>query len=58
MELKITSHAVYDTKYHLVWTPKYSKWILKGDIRKRVQEIFEEMSMNHEFEIDTLYNKR
>ena len=54
MELKRTSHAVYDTKYHLVWTPKYRKWILKGDIRKRVQEIFEEISKNHEFEIDTL----
>ena len=54
MELKRTSHAVYDTKYHLVWAPKYRKWILKGDIRKRVQEIFEEISKNHEFDIDTL----
>ena len=54
MELKRTSHAVYDTKYHLVWTPKYRKWIMKGEIRTRVQEIFEEISKNHEFEIDTL----
>ena len=54
MELKRTSHAVYDTKYHLVWAPKYRKWILKGEIRTRVQEIFEEISKNHEFEIDTL----
>ena len=38
MELKRTSNAVYDNKYHLVWTPKYRKWILKRDIRKRVQE--------------------
>ena len=54
MELKRTSHAVYDTKYHLVWTPKYRKWILRGDVRERVQEIFREISKNHEFEIDTL----
>ena len=54
MELKRTSHAVYDTKYHLVWIPKYHKWILKGDIRKRVQEVFEEISKHHEFDIDTL----
>ena len=54
MELKRTSHAVYDTKYHLVWTPEYRKWILKGDIRKRVQEVFEEISKNHEFDIDML----
>ena len=54
MELKRTSHAVYDTKYHLVWTPKYRKWIMKGDIRKRAQEIFKEISTNQEFDIDTL----
>ena len=50
MELKRTSHAVYDTKYHLVWAPKYRKWILRGDIRERVKEI----SRNHDFEIDTM----
>ena len=54
MELKRTSHAVYDTKYHLVWAPKYRKWILRGDIRQRVGEIFEDISRNHDFEIDTL----
>jgi putative transposase len=54
MELKRTSHAVYDTKYHLVWTPKYRKWILRNDIRQRVKDIFEEISQNHDFEIDTL----
>jgi putative transposase len=54
MELKRTSHAVYDTKYHLVWAPKYRKWILRDDIRDRVKELFEEISRNHDFEIDTL----
>ena len=54
MELKRTSHAVYDTKYHLVWAPKYRKWIVRGDIQNRVKEIFEEIAENHDFEIDTL----
>jgi putative transposase len=54
MELKRTSHAVYDTKYHLVWTPKYRKWILRGDIREKAKRIFEEISGNHGFEIDTM----
>ena len=54
MELKRTSHAVYDTKYHLVWSPKYRKWILRDDIRDWVKELFEEISKNHDFEIDTL----
>jgi putative transposase len=54
MELKRTSHAVYDTKYHLVWVPKYRKWILRGEIRTKVEEIFREIAENHDFEIDTL----
>ena len=54
MELKRTSHTVYETKYHLVWAPKYRKWILRGDIRKRVEELFYEIAENHGIEIDTL----
>ncbi len=54
MALKRTSHAEYETKYHLVWAPKYRKWILRGDIRDKVKEIFVEISMNHGFEIDIM----
>ena len=54
MVLKRTSHAVYDTKYHLVWSPKYRKWILRGDIRERVHQLFHEIAENHDIEIDTL----
>ncbi len=54
MALKRTSHAVYDTKYHLVWTPKYRKWILRGDIRERVKEIFKEISEDFDFEIEAV----
>ena len=56
MGVKRTSHAVYDTKYHLVWAPKYRKWILRGDLRERTQEIFEEIAIHRHFEIDTLEN--
>jgi len=28
MTIKRMSHAVYDTRYHIVWAPKYRKWIL------------------------------
>ncbi|MFC1867827.1 IS200/IS605 family transposase [Thermodesulfobacteriota bacterium] len=54
MELKRTSHAVYETKYHMVWDPKYRKWILRDDIQNRVKEIFEEIAENHNIEIDPL----
>jgi len=54
MGLKRTSHAVYDTQYHLVWAPKYRKWILRGDLQQRVKELFEEIAKNHGIEIDTM----
>ena len=54
MNLKRTSHSVYDTKYHLVWVPKYRKWILRGDIRKKVKDLFYEIAEHHDFEIETL----
>ena len=54
MEPKRTSHAVYDTKYHLVWAPKYRKWILRGDVREKAEQVFREIAENHEFEIDTM----
>ena len=54
MSLKRTSHAVYDTKYHMVWTPKYRKWVMRGDIREQVRSIIEEISRNYDFEIDVI----
>ena len=54
MPVKRTSHTVYDAKYHLVWAPKYRKWILRDDIQRRVGEIFREIAANHDVEIDTM----
>jgi len=54
MGLKRTSHAVYDTKYHIVWAPKYRKWVLKGTIRERVEELFREIADNYDFEIEEM----
>jgi putative transposase len=54
MALRKASHAVYNTKYHFVWTPKYRKWILRGDIQERVKSIFQEIAIASEFEIDTM----
>ena len=38
MAIKRRSHAVYDTRYHLEWAPKYRKLILRGEIREFVEE--------------------
>ena len=54
MAIKRTSHAVYDTRYHIVWAPKYRKWILRGDIRDFVEECFNEIAVSNECEIDVM----
>lgn len=54
MPTRRTSHPVYDTKYHLVWAPKYRKWVLRGDIQDRVRKLFIEIGDRHDIEIDTL----
>ena len=46
--------AVYDTKYHLVWAPKYRKWVLRDAIRDRVEELLKEIAQHHGFEIEEM----
>ena len=43
MGIKRLSHAVYETRYHLVWAPKYRKWILTEEVRDAVGELFKEI---------------
>ena len=52
--VKRTHQAVYDLKYHFVWIPKYRKMIMRKDISKRVEEIFQEMGNVYEFEIEKM----
>ena len=54
MAIKRTSHAVYDTKYHLVWAPKYRRWIVRADIRQRVAELFRDIAEDFGFEISEM----
>ena len=54
MTIKRTSHAVYDTKYHLVWAPKYRRWIVREDIRQRAAELLREIAEDFQFEIEEM----
>ena len=54
MILQRTSHAVYEAKYHLVWAPKYRKWVLKDAVREGVRELLQEISHHHGFEIEDM----
>ena len=54
MAIRRGSHCVYDTRYHLVWAPKYRKWVLQGAIRERVRELLSEIAAHHGFEMEAL----
>jgi putative transposase len=45
---------VYDTRYYLVWAPKYRKEVLQGAIRARVRELLSEIAVHHGFEMEEL----
>jgi len=50
--VKRAKHAVYDTKYHLLWIPKYRKNIFNRKMAEYIKEVFQEIA--EEFEIDTM----
>jgi putative transposase len=54
MAIKRASHAVYDTRYHIVWAPKYRKWIMRGDLRDFVEQCLKEIAISHDFEIEEM----
>jgi putative transposase len=55
MGLKRSSHAVYDTVYHLVWCPKYRKNIFgQEEIRERAGQVIREISEEYGFEIEEM----
>ncbi len=54
MEVRKTSHAVYDLKYHLVWIPKYRARILRGEAVVYLKHVFQEVAEEYGFWIDTM----
>jgi len=54
MAYKASAHAVYDLQYHIVWTPKYRKTLLVGEVARAVQELFYQIAAAYDLEIDTM----
>ena len=54
MVFRRTAHAAYDTAYHLVWSPKYRKNILEGEIAGRVGEMFKEIAEQYDITIEEM----
>jgi len=53
MAYKASAHAVYDLKYPIVWTPKYRKALLVGEVAQAVQDLFAQIAAAYDMEIDT-----
>ena len=49
-----TPHAVYDTQYHLVWSPKYRKAVLQGPLAQRLRELFPEIAEAYDITIEEI----
>src|SRR5207245_2902972 len=54
MVLRRTPHAVYDTLYHLVWSPKYRRDVLQGEVQQRVQELFADIAEQYDIAIEEM----
>jgi putative transposase len=52
--IKRTRHAVYDLKYHFVWTPKYRKNILRGDVAEFMEATIRHIADEYEWVIDEM----
>ena len=50
-EYRHGAHSVFEIHLHLVWTTKYRKRILAGEVGLRVRELIREVSRQHEVTI-------
>jgi putative transposase len=51
---KSINHSVYNCAYHLIWTPKYRRKVLTGQIEIRLKELLNEKSIEHGWEIEKM----
>ena len=52
MELKRTSHSVYDTRYHLVWCPKRRRDVFRNEaVKERAEQLIREICDEYEMEL-------
>ena len=50
-EYRRGAHTVYEIHLHVVWTTKYRKAVLTGEVALRVREVVREICGNHDVKI-------
>ena len=54
MVLRRPPQAVYDTLYHLVWSPKSRRDVLPGEVQQRVQALFADIAEQSDITIEEM----
>jgi putative transposase len=49
-----TPHAVYDTLYHVVWSPTYRRDVLPGEVQQRLQELLANIAEQNDIPIEKM----
>jgi len=50
-KFKSNHNVVYSCKYHVVWTPKYRRLVLKDGVDTRLKELLHQISKEIQVEI-------
>ena len=51
VDYRHSAHAVFDLKYHVVWTTKYRYKILRGDVAERARDLIRQIGAAREVTI-------
>ena len=43
MRFRKSTHAIYNTKYHIVWTPRYRRKLLVNGVKEYLEKLFTNM---------------
>jgi putative transposase len=53
MQVRYSAHGAYHHQYHIVWIPKYRKKVLKGELKRFIEEhLFEIEDYHPDIEIE------
>lgn len=52
--IKASRHSKYNLNYHIIWIPKYRHSVLGADVKVRMQNIFQEIALEHALNIIAL----
>ncbi len=50
-DIKRGAHTVWSLNYHFVFVPKYRKNVLKGEVKRRLEELIREQCEKYGFEV-------